>query len=98
MTVEGGLVTGDGRVASLTVHGGTLQPGVQGLGTLDVTGNAFIGEGATARFTVSSAAAHTALRVEGNFGLGSPTLELAGAGAAAPGASITLVQHAGNNR
>ncbi len=93
----GGTLAGTGQVPTLTVTAGQLEPGVGGVGTLTVDGNATLYPGTTFTASINSASSNNALAVfgstSGSVTLGSSTLALSNTGfSPARGSAFTIIQ------
>ena len=93
----GGTLAGTGQVPTLTVTAGQLEPGVGGVGTLTVDGNATLYPGTTFTASINSVSSNNALAVFGSTNgavtLGSSTLALSNTGfSPVRGSAFTIIQ------
>ena len=102
VNVHGGRLGGNGTAANVTVdNGGAVEPGLNGGGTLTVTGSVSLNATASARFFIATAGAggYTRIASAGGFTAGGGALVLTFAAGYQPsvGAVMTLVDNQSAN-
>ena len=93
--IDGGIVTGDGEVADLTVTVGTVKPGVDGVGTLSVEGDFYISNNAAAEFRLQDSPKRGSIRVAGAVEIDDAGLTLTIDGPIPLGSTFALIRNEG---
>ncbi len=95
ITVSGGILTGTGSMGAVAVSGGTLSPGVGGVGTID-TGNLSLEEGSGYSVDLVDGASDKT-NVIGTVSLGDASLIVNSTRAANEGDVLVLIQNDGTD-